>query len=147
MPVFMRLLTLFFDQKIRLWRCGELNSGLKGILIPFYHYSQLFNLIFSLIEQGEAGKRQTQVFYLTQQGFGFLLRSALLLAGVSSKVSYWLESLSVSFNKFSSLKERFSCVSIFLLIDFRLSQSLSNGSWWVRIPLIKSKVTPITFQV
>lgn len=91
MPVFMRLLTLFFDQKIRLWRCGELNSGLKGILIPFYHYSQLFNLIFSLIEQGEAGKRQTQIFYLTQQGFGFLLRSALLLAGVSSKVSYWLE--------------------------------------------------------
>lgn len=86
--VFMRLLTLFFDQKIRLWRCGELNSGLKGILIPFYHYSQLFNLIFSLIEQGEAGKRQTQVFYWTQQGFGFLLRSALLLAGVSSKVSY-----------------------------------------------------------
>ena len=54
------------------------------------------------------------------QGLGFLLKSALLLAGVSSKVSYWLESLSVSFNKFSSRKERFCWVSIFCLIEFML---------------------------
>ena len=54
------------------------------------------------------------------QGLGFLLKSALLLAGVSSKVSYWLESLSVSFYKFSSRKERFCWVSIFCLIEFML---------------------------
>ena len=54
------------------------------------------------------------------QGLVFLLKSALLLAGVSSKVSYWLESLSVSFNKFSSRKERFCWVSIFCLIEFML---------------------------
>ena len=46
MPVFMRLLTLFFDQNLLVWRCGELNSGLKGIMLELYHYSQLFNLIF-----------------------------------------------------------------------------------------------------
>ena len=37
---------VIFDQNLLLWRCGELNSGLKGIMLELYHYSQLFNLIF-----------------------------------------------------------------------------------------------------
>ena len=118
----MRLLTLFFDQNLLLWRCGELNSGLKGIILELYHYSQLWNLDFYPWIRGEkeqSDKLESSIF--PRQGFGILLKTALLLAGVSSKVSYWLESLSVSFNKFSSRKERFCWVSIFCLIDFMLS--------------------------